>query len=247
VALGVGVVSVPALGAFALESRVREAVLRLIAGLLGEEIDNGPAGIVGDAVVREKTFRFVTAPGRGNLRLLVGMVRANRPWELIVRLSRALAAALGGAAFAIVSTGVWKVADGAGAVRLTVLTVLAILAICASLIVAHDLWERTPSRSPTARERVVLVNAAVTVTIVIGVVTLYLALLVINATTVSALIPGDVLADEIGHEASAHTYLQLAWLLSSLATIGGALGSVVESELAVREAVFGYRAGPSDT
>jgi hypothetical protein len=246
VALGVGVVSVPALGAIALESRVREAVLRLVAGLLGEDVDDGATGIIGHAVVREKTFRFVTAPGRGNVRLLVGMVRANRPWELIVRLSRALAAALGGAAFAIVSTGVWKVADGAGAVRLAVLTVLAVVAICASLIVAHDLWERSPPRSPAARERVVLVNVAVTLTILIGVATLFLALLAINAVTVSALIPREVLADELGHEASARSYLHLAWLLSSLATIGGALGAVIENELAVREAVFGYRGDASE-
>jgi hypothetical protein len=38
----------------------------------------------------------------------------------------------------------------------------------------------------------------------IGVATLYLALLVINATTVAALIPGDVLADEVGHATSAN-------------------------------------------
>lgn len=36
--LGVGVVSVPALGAVAVESRVREAVVRLVDGLLGETV-----------------------------------------------------------------------------------------------------------------------------------------------------------------------------------------------------------------
>jgi len=129
VALGVGVASWPALGAVALDDRVRDTVLRLIEGLL-----------------RGRDVRVVDGAVRGNLRLLVGMIRSNRPWALTVRLSRAIVAALGGAAFAIVSPGVWQVADGASAVRLLLLAVASVLLTSASLIVAHDLWERSPAR-----------------------------------------------------------------------------------------------------
>ena len=43
------------------------------------------------------------------------------------------------------------------------------------------------------------------------------------------------------------TASRLAWLDSSLATIGGALGAVVESDLAVREAVYGNRTDRRDS
>jgi hypothetical protein len=226
VALGLGVVSVPALGAVNLESRTRETVVRLLERLL----EHGGSG---------DDVRFTDPAVRGNLRLLVGMIRSNRPWEVIIRLSRALAVALGGAVFAIVSPGVWMVADGAGSPRLLVLAVGSVLATCASVIVAHRLWERSPG--PAARERVVLVNLAVLLTTVLGVLTLYLALLVINAACVGLLIPSGVLGRQLGHPAGVADYLRLAWLATSLGTIGGALGAVVESDLAVREAVFGYR------
>jgi hypothetical protein len=57
-----------------------------------------------------------------------------------------------------------------------------------------------------------------------------------------------VLERELNHAASLSDYLQIAWLASCMATLGGALGAVVESDLSVHEATFGYRAeGNSET
>ncbi|WP_055493428.1 hypothetical protein [Streptomyces sp. TP-A0356] len=266
VTLGVGVVSVPALGAMALYERVIEATSSILDQLVtqGQSQDrrHRPAGgrrgrrrlrarvreleeltsPVGRAYVQdEETVRFLTAAGQGNLRLLLGMVRANRPWRLIAGLSRSLVAALGVGAFGMTSPPIWLIADSMNAPRMTVLALGSVLAIGGTLIVAHRLWERSPSPSPAVRERVALINLATVLTVLLGVLTLYLALLVITSVCAGALIPPKVIEAQLHHPAGAANYLRIAWAVTSLATLGGALGAALENDLAVREAAYGYR------
>jgi hypothetical protein len=259
---GVGLVSVPALGAINLDDRVREAVLRVIEGLLGETVDDPEqaddrerqvrmrqrlqdlqdlSSTMGRAEVREgRTFQFVAAVGLGNLRLLFGMVRANRPYRLIAGLSRAIVAALGLDIFGVASPGVWMIADGMGWVRLVIVSVAAILVTCVSLIAGHRLWERTYSDRREAHERLTLFNLATTITVTLGVLTLYAALFVINFVSSIVLITEGVLQRQINHPPSTGTYFAVACLVTTLATLGGALGAALENDRAVREAAYGY-------
>ena len=62
-------------------------------------------------------FGYVAGVASGNLRLLLGMLRANRPWRLAIRLSRALVAALAAGVFALVTSDLWRLADGELAFR----------------------------------------------------------------------------------------------------------------------------------
>jgi hypothetical protein len=88
---------------------------------------------------------------------------------------------------------------------------------------------------------VVLFNAVTTSTIAIGVLTLYLALLAFCVIGSFSLIPQGAMEGEIGRNRTVGDYLQLAWLGASLATLAEALGSLIESDLAVRDAAYGYR------
>jgi hypothetical protein len=265
-ALGVGVVSVPALGAVAVEDRALDAVLRIVGTLLGRRTTGGqppdgesrqrarlrwlvrrrlheiqelssPVGRLD--VPAQDTIRFVTATGQGNVRLLVGMVRANRPWRLVVSLSRAVVGALGAGAFGLTSPPVWWIADALDGWRVVVMALSSVLALSLTLIVSHHLLERSPSRE--ARARVTLINVATVITVAIGVLTLYLGLLAVTFAFGTAFIPSEVLARQVQHPVDARTYLGIAWVVSSLATLGGALGAALESDVTVREAAFGYR------
>jgi hypothetical protein len=184
-------------------------------------------------------LRLVAAVARGHLRLLTGMVRANQPWRLIAGLGRALVAALGAVAFAIVTSDVWRLSDALGPVRLAALTVVSIVATVVSLIVAHELWER-PSH-PGTRERVVLFNLASALTVTLGIVSLYAGLFVLTLAASGIVLTGGVLANAVGHPVDVSDYVALAWLVSSLATVGGALGAGLESDAAVRRAAYGHR------
>jgi uncharacterized membrane protein len=256
---GVALVCLPALGAVQMRRRAREAVLRLVDGLLGEGLE----GTGAHAVERRRRIgrrlaelaaparailadddddvdvRFVAAVVRGNLRLLAGMVRANRPWRLIVRLSRALAAALGAVVFAVVTSDIWGLADRVGWLRLTVLALASLTAIVVYLILTHGLWERADDRR--TREQAVLFNVATTVTLVLGVLTLYAALFVLSLAGAAIVVAPSAMASALGHPVAIGEYASLAWITTSLATVAGALGAGLESDAAVREAAYGYR------
>jgi hypothetical protein len=261
---GVGLVSLPALGPLGLRRRARDAILRLVEGLVGESLE---LALDGDGAEEERVarrrrvarrlvelaaperrvvpdddeidLRFVAAVVRGNLRLLAGMVRANRPWRLIARLSRALAAAVAAVVFALVTSDIWRVADALSWPRLALLTLLSVSGIVVFLIVSHGLWERAARARD--REQAVLFNLATTTTLTLGVLSLYVALLVLALAGAALVVDRDVMTQQVGHAVDLVTYGKLAWLASSLATVAGALGAGLESDAAVREAAYGYR------
>jgi hypothetical protein len=250
---GVAVLSLPALGAVGVTRRAVEAIVRLVAALAGDP-GSGTGPTRRSTAARTRRLRelghrpepdgrgvgLVAGVVTGNVRLLLGMLRANRPWRLAVRLSRALVAALAAAVFALVTSDIWRLADGIGPGRLGVLAVCSVTAVVVSLIVGAGLWERAPADG-SGREQIILFNIVTLATVLIGVLALYLALLTLNLVGAFLLVPRPLLADAVGHPAGVPAVAELAWLATSVATIGGALGAGLESDEAVREAAYGYQ------
>lgn len=51
-------------------------------------------------------------------------------------------------------------------------------------------------------------------------------------------VPSGVISGQLKHEIGAGDYLELAWLTASVSLVGGALGSLIESDDAVRNAAY---------
>ncbi len=256
----VGMVSLPALGALAQRRRTRDTVLRLVTGHLlpgsgepeaqdrsgaagalvridpdrGEESDTGSAGAEDEVDVR-----LALAGARGRLRLLTGMVRANRPWRLVPSLSPAIAAAAAGAAFGIFYSNIWSLAVSLGIVRLVVVTLMALVAMVTWLSLDHQLWERRRDRS--LREEAVLSNASTVLTVGTGVLVMFALLFAMALVATAVVIPPAYLGSTLMREAGVADYVAVAWLSCAMGTVAGALGSGFADDGAVRQAAYSRR------
>lgn len=233
-------ISVAGVGGIHIERRVRTITELAIAHILGEPalMPPGAARRFRSAQV-EDGIRYFAPSGLRRLRLLSGMVRANRPWRLVTGLSKVLVGAFATGAIALATNTIWLFADTMGPWRMSVAMILSIVAIILWLILDHELWERP--KSPAERDRSVLYNTATVVTLVIGVVVLHVALFCLLLFTACLTLPSELLSSVLGHGVNFSDYLTLTWLLASIATIGGALGSGLEDDAAVKEAAYGVR------
>jgi len=251
---GIAVVSLPALGALHLAPRLRRTLLELVGELVGE--GGGWRGdgtlarlrrrwgrgvlqeLATDTSDRPGALRFFFVPEvlASHFRLLLGMVRANRPWRLAARLYRALLAAVVAGAYGLVTSDIWRISATAGSIRLVLASIASISFTSGAVIVAHGLWERAPNRH--LRDQVILFNFATAATILIGIATLYAALFLMIFATAELLLSTQALGSGLGHAVGTGDYATLAWFTASLATVGGALGAVLESDDAVREAAY---------
>jgi hypothetical protein len=251
----VAVLSMPALGPVAVRKRATEAIVRLVGHMLGDimpAVDAGGrrrplAGVVTRRMTElgtriehgEHGVGFATRVVTGNIWLLLGMLRANRPWRLALRLIRAVAAALAVAVYALVTSDIWRLSAHLGPLRLTVISLGSIAVTTATIMTAAGLWERSPH--PAAREQVLLFNIVTSLTISIGVAVLYLTLFAALFVVALLLVPDSLLSVVLGHPAGLADQIRLAWLATSIATLGGALGAALESHENVREAAYTYQ------
>jgi hypothetical protein len=180
-----------------------------------------------------------TADGEGRARTVLSMVRANRPWWLVTDLETALAAALATAAFSIVTNTIWQLGDLMEWPRLVALGLLSVAGLAIWLIIGHGLWERSSAAEDP--ERAKIANAVTVLTLLIGLACFYIALFVLVLLSALLVIHPTYLQQVLGHPVDLGDYATLAWITASLATVGGALGSGLETDESVRDALYGYR------
>jgi hypothetical protein len=254
----VGIVSLPALGLGQLRSG-RTAVVGVFEGLLAADQRSGrpvpdeqTARMVEDvAPIRrlvddesdDGEVGFLASRVTGRLRLVAGMVRANQPGRALLGLSKLLVGAFGTAAFSLATNSIWQMSDALDGLRLTVIMLLSVAALVGWLVFTHHLWEKPSPDTPAGLAR--LFNLGTVTTLGLAAAVSYVVLFVGTLGAAALLIDASVLEQSIGHPVGLGDYLALAWIISSMATVGGAIGSGLEDEEHVRAAAYGYHPTPS--
>ncbi len=247
------VVSLPAFGAMALRRRVRGVVAQLIADLRGRGTppEHTEAHRRRRLPALDSPFRRITPDqpdvdvrvlaSRGTVRLLIGMVRANRPWRLVFGLRGPLAGAFAFSAFYLVSTSVWQLGAAMGPLRLLAAALGSAAVMVGWLIVYHHLWERTTGLRPDERAHAALFNTTTVLTLAIGVGCMYAALYLVNLAAAVIVLTPDVFGQYVGPDPGFLAYASVMLLVTAAGTVAGAIGSGFETEDSVREAAYSYR------
>lgn len=221
------VLSLPALGGVRMHRRSRRALREVVSGMADP-----------DSTSEHRVF----LPRRsGRWRLLVGMVLANRPWLLVPGLKTALVAALTTGAIATINSTVWLLAGSLSWWRLVIASVASIALVVGWLVIDGELWDRPDDDSPEARERSRLYNTSTLITLTVGAVICYLALYVLNLAWALFVLDPSVMGGYLNLSLGYGDLFVLAWFVASAATVGGALGSGLESDEAIRAAAYSKR------
>lgn len=234
-----GVISIPGVGGVFIDRRVSE-LARIVVAEVADRSYSGTSRVQRLTRTQDRgVVRYVAPTSLSRLRLLAGMVYANRPWRLVTGMSKVMMAAFATGAVSLAYPTMWQLSATMGPWRLATATVLTITALVAWLIVEHKLWERP--HSADERERAVLYNASTVLTLFIGVVVFHVGLFILLFVTAWWTLPPELIARNIGHPVSLSTLLLMTWLVAAVATLGGAVGSGMEDDEAVRAAAYGVR------
>ncbi|MBW0105138.1 hypothetical protein [Pseudonocardia sp. KRD291] len=250
------VISLPALGGVDLVRRTRRLIALLVEHLAVDVLAPGTARspLREDPRLRRArtlhavepsdsdiSCELVLSPRTGVLRLLLGMTRANRPWQLVWGLSAALGGALAGGAFGVFYSNIWSLADSLPAWRLAVVCVAAVVVYVVWLIAGHGLWQATTTSTRRDDARTTLRNAGTVLTVTAGALVFCAALFTVVLAASLLVITPSYLTSTIGHPAGFVDYLDVALVATVMGTIAGAVGSGLEDDTTIRHATYGYR------
>ncbi|WP_159612955.1 hypothetical protein [Glutamicibacter sp. JC586] len=241
------VISVPSLG-FARLSVLIKHLAKLI-----QELSTGQPPVAPPSQLRKKISIEASLPDgeqsqdrvtsieglRGRLLLIGGMIRSNRPWRLVPKLSSAMAGAVATGAFGVFYTSIWSMADYLSTPRLASITVFSILVLTLWLLLHNRLWEK-PEGS-RRRERLIIYNTATVLTVALAASAMYILLFIALMAGSLIVIDQDYLASQLAHEVGLAEYFNLAWLASSLGLLGSAVGSSFDDVARVQRATFSQR------
>ncbi len=253
----VGIISLPSFGAFPLKKRISKAIT-LITELLYKHNEATVEKEVMTQINRrfslskvmqvdpeedaETDIRFVlNSKIIGWLRILSGMVFANRPWRAIGTFKKMLTLAFATGIYISIFSTPWQLSVSYTPSRFISLMMLSMIGMVIWIIFAHHLWEKPTSKSQSQYRR--LYNVTTVITLFVITLINYFLLFILFLLSISLFVPEgifDAVTNE-GADESIEDYLRLAWLTASLSLLVGAVGATVEKEEKIREVTYSYR------
>ncbi|WP_020007665.1 hypothetical protein [Salinicoccus albus] len=181
----------------------------------------------------------VKSQGSSQIRIVSGMVYANRPWELFPAFAKIVIIAFTTGSYALVFPTLWQLSTTYSAGRGVLVAIASILALVTWIILSHGLWERKEEQNHEYLRK--LYNATTFFTLLMTVVMYYGILFIMFTLTTLILIPPEQVTSNISSEATFGNYLYVSWLGASIATIIGAIGSALENKEVILNSTYGYR------
>lgn len=262
---GVAQISIPAFGLPPVQKKVKQAIIQVVGELyyrvnedysINGESANRHKGLLERGFlfspIRKNTqtdgieksdVRFILKPKLyGRLKLLLGMTHANRPWSIIPSFKRVMAIAFATGAYGLIFPTLWRLSAVYEWPRFIILTLAVILAMIIWITFAHNLWEKPSEKSQ--RKLRLLYNTTTIMTLLVAVGVYYVTLFMLFLGVVAFLVPPETFSDVVGIEEKKISFLHffhLGWLVTSVATVAGAVGSSLESDETARNIMYGYR------
>jgi len=178
----------------------------------------------------------MTPERTGRLRLLAGMVIANRPWRLVLGMRSALAAVMATSAYLVITSTIWQLASSLSMTKLIVTMVAAVIMMVVWIIGAHHLWRRRDELGEGWDP--FLWNASTVLTLLVGVVTMAVAVFAFNVVVTVFFLEPPVYSSDAATWPGFVDHVRLAWLATGFATVAGAVGSGLDSDAAVEAAAY---------
>jgi len=178
----------------------------------------------------------MTPERTGRLRLLAGMVIANRPWRLVLGMRSALAAVMATSAYLVITSTIWQLASSLSMTKLIVTLVAAVIMMVVWIIGAHHLWRRRDELGEGWDP--FLWNASTVLTLLVGVVTMAVAVFAFNVVVTVFFLEPPVYSSDAATWPGFVDHVRLAWLATGFATVAGAVGSGLDSDAAVEAAAY---------
>lgn len=171
--------------------------------------------------------------------VLLGMAVANRPWTIMPSFKGVVALAFATGAYGLIFPTLWKLSVSYELPRFFALMIASILAMIIWIVLAHNLWERTNEQSSNRLR--MMYNTATIITLTTSILMYYFVLFLLFLVAVTIFVPADLYGDQTNQNIEMIHYLKLAWLVTSVATVAGSIGSGLEKTDEVGKITYGYR------